>query len=93
MKLPKGKENSTNYEGNAFSYRFTRTHVVRRKSFASNSSGRNGEFQVLTNHAPIISSLVAGKISYTSGAETQSLQIAGGFADINNNQISVCVEL
>ena len=54
---------------------------------------RNGEFQVLTNHAPIISSLVAGKISYTSGAETQSLQIAGGFADINNNQISVCVEL
>ena len=46
-----------------------------------------------TNQAPIISSLVAGKISYTSGAETQSLQIAGGFADINNNQISVCVEL
>ena len=45
--------------------------------------GEMGEFQVLTNHAPIISSLV----------ETQSLQIAGGFADINNNQISVCVEL
>lgn len=55
--------------------------------------GEMGEFQVLTNHVPIISSLVAGKISYTSGAETQSLQIAGGFADINNNQISVCVEL
>lgn len=42
LEAAKGKENSTNYEGNAFSYRFTRTHVVRRKSFASNSSGRNG---------------------------------------------------
>ena len=55
--------------------------------------GELGEFQVLVNHAPIISSLVAGKLSYTSGTETQTLEVAGGFADINNNQISVCVEL
>ena len=48
--------------------------------------GELGEFQVLVNHAPIISSLV-------SGTETQTLEVAGGFADINNNQISVCVEL
>lgn len=55
--------------------------------------GELGEFQVLINHAPVISSLMAGKIKYTSGAETQELQIIGGFADVNNNQISVCVEL
>ena len=55
--------------------------------------GELGEFQVLVNHAPIISSLVAGKLIYASGTETQTLEVAGGFADINNNQISVCVEL
>ena len=55
--------------------------------------GELGEFQVLVNHAPIISSLVAGKSTYPSGTETQTLEVAGGFADINNNQISVCVEL
>ena len=55
--------------------------------------GELGEFQVLVNHAPIISSLVAGKLSYTSGTETQTLEVAGGFADINNNQITHCVEL
>lgn len=40
--------------------------------------GELGEFQVLVNHAPIISSLVAGKLSYTSGTETQTLEVAGG---------------
>ena len=40
--------------------------------------GEMGEFQVLTNHAPIISSLVAGKISYTSGAELSHYKLQEG---------------
>ncbi len=55
--------------------------------------GEMGEFQVLVNHAPLISSLVAGEVKYAAGNETQSLKIKGGFVEVRNNQISVCAEL
>lgn len=55
--------------------------------------GELGEFQVLVNHAPLISSLMAGEVGYTVGKESQSLQIKGGFVEVRDNQISVCVEL
>ncbi len=55
--------------------------------------GELGEFQVLVNHAPLISSLAAGEVRYTAGKESQSLQIKGGFVEVRDNQISVCAEL
>lgn len=55
--------------------------------------GQVGEFQILKNHAPLISTLAAGKLTYTLGTETQSLNISGGFVEVSNNQISVCAEL
>lgn len=55
--------------------------------------GESGEFQVLVNHAPIISSLIGGEVRYVAGQETHSLQIQGGFVEVKDNQISVCVEL
>lgn len=54
--------------------------------------GEIGEFQVLANHAPLISSLVAGDVKYTF-TKTVALKISSGFVDINRNQVSVCVEL
>ena len=55
--------------------------------------GELGEFQVLVNHAPLISSLAAGEVRYTAGKESRSLQIKGGFVEVRDNQISVCAEL
>ena len=55
--------------------------------------GELGNFQVLVNHAPVISSLVAGEVRYVAGEETQSLNIKGGFVEVRDNQISACVEL
>ena len=55
--------------------------------------GELGEFQVLVNHAPLISSLMAGEVRYTAGKESQSLQIKGGFVEVRDNQISICAEL
>lgn len=55
--------------------------------------GELGTFQVLRDHAPLISSLGAGEVKYVAGTETQVLQIAGGFVEVRNNQISVCAEL
>ena len=55
--------------------------------------GEHGEFQVLPDHAPLISSLVEGEVKYVAGKETQVLQITEGFVEVRDNQISVCAEL
>ncbi len=54
--------------------------------------GALGLFQVLQNHAALISSLKAGTMTYVlDGGETQSREIAGGVADIKDNVVSVCL--
>lgn len=55
--------------------------------------GGAGKFQVMADHAPLISTLAAGEVKYVAGKETHSLQIKGGFVEVKNNQISVCAEL
>ena len=48
-------------------------------------------FMVLYNHAPLISTLKAGKISW-SGAKDEELAIEAGFVEVNNNIVVACVE-
>lgn len=55
--------------------------------------GTSGEFQILPNHAPLISSLDSGRVLYDSAVGRQELNIAGGFAEVQNNNVSLCVEL
>ena len=59
--------------------------------------GEQGRFQVLFNHAALISSLTAGKIMYglddNTGREgCEIIDIEGGFVEVGNNTVSVCVE-
>lgn len=53
--------------------------------------GALGSFQVLKNHAALISSLVAGTMSYVHDGDTVTRDIAGGVADVKNNVVSVCL--
>lgn len=56
--------------------------------------GTLGEFEILVNHAPIISSLESGKVSYEIGTgELKQLEIESGFVEVQKNVISLCVEL
>lgn len=55
--------------------------------------GMLGEFEILNNHAPIISSLVAGTVSYTTSKGTSTIDIQGGFVEVKKNEVSVCVEV
>lgn len=54
--------------------------------------GTLGSFTILPQHAPIVSSLTAGMLTFVAGGKEQTLQIRGGFVEMNNNQVSVCVE-
>ncbi|MBN2668079.1 MAG: ATP synthase F1 subunit epsilon [Bacteroidales bacterium] len=55
--------------------------------------GTNGSFEVMENHAPIISSLDKGelKITPTDGADIL-YQIEGGVIEVNNNKAIVLIE-
>jgi F-type H+-transporting ATPase subunit epsilon len=56
--------------------------------------GTSGLFTVWENHAPLISSLIKGKISYIENINKQQaeLTINGGFAEVSNNIVTVCIE-
>lgn len=55
--------------------------------------GKQGRFEVLPGHAPLISILKAGTISYVIGSETQTLTITSGFVEVGREEVSVCVEM
>ena len=55
--------------------------------------GEKGDFEILVNHAPIISTLVAGKVVYTINASQLQLDILGGFVEVQKNEVNLCVEI
>ncbi|MBP1541597.1 MAG: ATP synthase F1 subunit epsilon [Prevotella sp.] len=50
--------------------------------------GTSGQFEILNNHAPIISTLQKGKVVY----DGRELEILGGFVEVQKNTVSLCVE-
>jgi F-type H+-transporting ATPase subunit epsilon len=50
--------------------------------------GTQGQFEILNNHAPIISTLQKGKVVY----DGHELPILGGFVEVQKNEVSLCVE-
>lgn len=56
--------------------------------------GTLGEFEILVGHAPLISSLEKGVVTYQpTGGEKTRLDIMGGFVEVQKNEISLCVEI
>jgi F-type H+-transporting ATPase subunit epsilon len=54
--------------------------------------GTSGLFTVWENHAPLISSLKEGKMSYLVDKNETQLNIEGGFAEVSKNVVTVCLE-
>jgi len=55
--------------------------------------GSKGKFQVLKNHAPIVSSLEKGEVKVVKeGGETSVYTIEKGFIEVLNNNVSLLVQ-
>jgi F-type H+-transporting ATPase subunit epsilon len=54
--------------------------------------GADGSFQVLNNHAPIVSALAKGAVSFTTAEGKQSILIDGGVVEVKDNVIVVLAE-
>ncbi len=55
--------------------------------------GTKGRFEVLLDHAPLVSSLEKGVIAYRNGEGTDKVAISSGFVEVNDNHVVACVEL
>jgi len=54
--------------------------------------GSAGQFQVLNNHAPIISTLTKGKVKIKTKEGEQSFDVNSGVIEVLKNNIVVLVE-
>ena len=54
--------------------------------------GYGGEFGVLANHAPFLSTIKVGVLSYKQEGNEDQLMISGGFCKVSDNQITFLVE-
>ena len=54
--------------------------------------GASGSFEMLENHAPIVSSLEAGEVRIIQeNNEKMTFQVEGGFVEILNNEVSLLI--
>lgn len=57
-----------------------------------NAPGYGGDFGVLANHAPFLSTIKIGTMTYETGKNRETLMISGGFCEVSNNKITFLVE-
>lgn len=55
--------------------------------------GALGPFEVLKNHAPIISTLVEGEIRWRKDGNEDALAVKGGVMHLKNNIMRICAEV
>lgn len=55
--------------------------------------GLGGELGILPGHAPLISRLQTGVLSYTQNGNTSQLHVSGGFVEVNEDRVTVLAEI
>ncbi len=53
----------------------------------------SGEAGILPNHAPLISALKPGILSFTSKGASEKLAVAGGFVEVSADRVSVLTDV
>jgi len=54
--------------------------------------GSEGQFQVLNDHAPMVSTLAQGPITIAGSTGTQTFTVDGGVVEVLNNRVLVLAE-
>jgi F-type H+-transporting ATPase subunit epsilon len=56
------------------------------------ANGYEGEFAILPNHTQFMTSLQPGGLWYRTGGKVEWLAVAGGFAEVSDNKVTVLAE-
>ena len=54
--------------------------------------GVEGEFGVLAHHAPFMTALAEGDVTILDGTSKRVFQVRGGFADVNEDGMTILAE-
>ena len=57
-----------------------------------NAPGYGGDFGVLAHHAPMLSTIKIGTLTYEKDKSREVLMVSGGFCEVSNNKITFLVE-
>lgn len=52
-----------------------------------------GEIGILPNHAPLISTLKPGILTYSNRGATERMVISGGFVEVSTNKVSILADV
>ena len=66
--------------------------VVKDRAEEMQIPGKNGYLGILPGHAPLITELAVGQISYRNGSETHYLCVAWGFAEVLPDKVTILAE-
>src|SRR5215467_390344 len=66
--------------------------VVKDRAEEMQIPGKKGYLGILPGHAPLISELSVGQISYRKGSETHYLCVAWGFAEVLPDKVTILAE-
>src|SRR5512142_739284 len=66
--------------------------VVRDVAEEMQVPARNGYIGILPGHAPLITELAVGEITYRNGGTTTILSVAWGFAEVLPNKVTILAE-
>ena len=66
--------------------------VVRDVAEEAQIPTKNGYLGILPGHAPLITELAVGEITYRSGASTHHLAVAWGFAEVLPDKVTILAE-
>jgi F-type H+-transporting ATPase subunit epsilon len=66
--------------------------VVRDAAEEMQIPGKNGYLGILPGHAPLITELAVGEITYRAGGYTHHLAVAWGFAEVLPDKVTVLAE-
>ena len=57
-----------------------------------NAPGTEGDLGILYDHAPILTNLRSGQLSYENEGETIALVVSGGYLEVTDNRVTVLAE-
>jgi F-type H+-transporting ATPase subunit epsilon len=66
--------------------------VVRDVAEEMQIPGKDGYLGILPGHAPLITELAVGEITYRAGAQTHHLSVAWGFAEVLPDKVTILAE-
>ena len=57
-----------------------------------NAPGTEGDLGILYDHAPLLTNLRSGQLSYEKDGETVAIVVSGGYLEVTDNRVTVLAE-